>query len=37
MLNIMDKFVDGMDELDLPAATIRILGRIKKTYEDRVC
>ena len=37
MLNIMDKFVDGMDDLDLPAATIRILGRIKKTYEDRVC
>ena len=37
MLDIMDSFVDGVDKLNLPSTDLKIVKKIKKTYEDRVC
>ena len=37
MLDIMDSFVDGVEKLNLPSTDLKIVKKIKKTYEDRVC
>ena len=36
MLDIMEHFVDGLDQLQLPPTCLSVLSRIKKTYEDQV-
>ena len=37
MLDIMDSFVEGVEGLNLPSSDLKIVKKIKKTYEDRVC